>query len=96
MSRRRGRRDPYRCPSCGERAEEPQRTWTLVSPIPDKKGRITVTIMAAFRCPACGASWNAPIEKIKTGGDEGGEEREERRPGQVIEIDLSELRELEE
>jgi predicted molibdopterin-dependent oxidoreductase YjgC len=28
------------CPRCGTRVEEPVKTWTLVSPLPDKKGRI--------------------------------------------------------
>ncbi|MCE4611306.1 MAG: transposase [Desulfurococcales archaeon] len=94
--RRRGGRDPYTCPNCGTKVKEPERTWTLVSPMPDRLGRITMTIMAAFRCPSCGKRWNAAIQKMKVGGEESGEKgKREKREGQVIEIDLSELDDVE-
>ncbi|MEB3846904.1 MAG: chromatin protein Cren7, partial [Desulfurococcales archaeon] len=48
MPRRRKKRDPFVCPRCGTRVSEPVKTWTIVSPIPDKYGRITVTIMGSF------------------------------------------------
>ncbi len=86
------RKDPFVCPRCGTRVDEPVKTWTLVSPMPDKYGRITVTVMGSFTCPNCGKTWRATLKKIKTGGDEPGyEEPGEREPGQIIEIDLSEL-----
>ncbi len=93
----RARRDPTICPRCGTKVE-PKKTWQLVSPFPDSKGRITITIMASFECPNCGYKWRAAISKIKVGGDEmevGGkklvEERKEKREGPVFEIDIDEL-----
>lgn len=84
------KRDPFRCPECGSREKEPKTTWTIVSPLPDKYGRVTVTVMGRFECGECGKRWSSPIQKIKSGG-EGREEREPREPGVVIEIDLSDL-----
>ena len=91
------KKDPYVCPRCGTRVQEPAKTWTIVSPLPDKYGRITITIMASFVCPNCGYKWRAPIQKIKTGGEEGekGREKEEKpEPGTIIEIDLDDLDEI--
>ncbi len=99
MSRRRGgsrrKKDPYVCPSCGTRVEEPEKTWTLISPLPDKYGRITMTIMASFKCPSCGKSWNAAIHKEKVGGEEKPGAAGEKREGEVIVIDPSELDDVE-
>ena len=104
MPRRRQKRDPYVCPRCGTRTE-PKKTWQLVSPFPDSKGRITITIMGSFECPNCGYKWRAVISKIKVGGEEvevggkkleaktGGEE--EKREGPVFEIDIDDLDEEE-
>ncbi len=91
MPRRGG--SPFTCPQCGERASSPIRTWTLVSPIPDKYGRVTITVMGAFICESCGKTWSSPIEKIKS-GEERLEARGdgERREPEVIVIDLEELR----
>ena len=92
----RRKEDPFTCPKCGTRASDPAKTWTLVSPIPDRYGRVTVTIMGSFQCSNCGHTWKSVIKKFKTGGEEGGEGEEPRRePGQVIEIDLSELKDVE-
>ncbi len=91
------RKDPYVCPKCGTRVQEPVKTWTIVSPLPDKYGRITITIMASFVCPNCGYKWRAPIKKIKTGGEEGegrGKKEEKPEPGTIIEIDLDDLDEI--
>lgn len=46
----------------------PDKTWQLISPMPDKEGRVTLTIMGAFRCPECGASVRTAMKKIR--GDE--------------------------
>ena len=46
----------------------PVKTWNIISPMPDKEGRVTVTIMGSFRCAKCGASIRTSIQKIK--GDE--------------------------
>ncbi|MET1101237.1 MAG: chromatin protein Cren7 [Pyrodictiaceae archaeon] len=93
------RKDPHICPRCGTRVE-PIKTWQLVSPFPDSKGRITVTVMGSFVCPNCGYRWRAVISKIKVGGEEieleagSGksriESKEEERRGEVIEIDIDE------
>ncbi|MCK5343634.1 MAG: hypothetical protein KAR20_09525, partial [Candidatus Heimdallarchaeota archaeon] len=48
----------------------PLKTWQLVSPMPDKEGRVTLTIMGSFRCPECNASVRAALKKVK--GDEMG------------------------
>ncbi len=87
-------KDPFVCPRCGTRVSEPIKTWTLVSPIPDKKGRITITVMGLFKCPSCGYTWRAVLKKIKSDVGEP-EEEGEREPGEIIEIDLSELKDLE-
>lgn len=86
----RRREDPFTCPNCGARASNPIRTWTLVSPIPDKYGRVTVTVMGAFVCDSCGRTWSSPIQKIKSGG----EERRVEVSGEpeTIVIDIEELK----
>jgi len=60
------------CPKCGTiinpKETLPSKTWNLVSPMPDKEGRVTLTIMASFECPSCGKSLRAALQKIK--GDE--------------------------
>ncbi len=94
---RRKQGGPVTCPRCGAEVGEPVKTWQLVSPFPDKKGRITITIMGVYQCPRCGYRWRAVVSKLKVGG--GGvevgekriEEEEEERPAKVIEIDLDEL-----
>ena len=99
----RKRRDPHICPVCGTR-NEPVKTWQLVSPIPDSRGRITITVMGSFVCTNCGHKWRAVISKLKVGGSEveveaGGERRaikeigksqEQKREGEVFEIDIEE------
>lgn len=94
--------DPFICPRCGTRVE-PSKTWQLVSPLPDSKGRITITIMGSFVCPNCGYRWRAVISKIKAGGDEveletssgtkavmSEDKSGEKREGEVFEIDIDE------
>ena len=102
MPRRRSKRDPFVCPRCGTRVEEPVKTWQLVSPFPDSKGRITITVMGSFVCPNCGYRWRAVISKLKVGGESveieaGGSKQavaqtgsEEKREGAVFEIDIDE------
>ncbi len=99
---RRRKTDPYICPRCGTRAEL-VKTWQIVSPFPDSKGRITITIMGSFKCPNCGYRWRAVVSKLKVGGSEveiesgskkakklKTEEKDEEREGMVIEIDIDE------
>lgn len=66
------RKKKISCKKCGRvinpTEHPPSKTWQLVSPMPDKEGRVTLTIMGSFRCPDCNASVRAAIKKIK--GDE--------------------------
>ena len=72
MPPRKKRKKAIVCKKCGTTldpvATPPNKTWQLVSPMPDKQGRVTLTIMGSFRCPSCGASIKAAIKKVK--GDE--------------------------
>jgi len=108
MPKRKVNEDIYVCPSCGNKVKEPFKTWQLVSPLPDAKGRITITIMGSFVCDNCGNKWRGVVSKIKAGGSSveieskkgvkkiGEEEEEkERDRGEVIEIDISDLDEEE-
>jgi len=88
----RRREDPFTCPNCGARASSPIRTWTLVSPIPDRYGRVTITVMGAFVCESCGKTWSSPIQKIKSGGEERGREVEPETEPETIVIDVEELK----
>ncbi len=74
---------------------DPERTWTVVSPIPDSKGRVTVTVMGSFRCPN-GHTWKAVIRKFKSGGEEGEGEEVRPEPGEVITLDLSDIQSADE
>jgi len=88
------------CPSCG-RVCEPAKTWSLVSPLPDAEGRVTVTVMGLFTCPSCGTKWRGVVSKLKVGGagvevsGRGGRKLEtqqaQERQGEVIEIELEEI-----
>ncbi|HIQ03397.1 MAG TPA: chromatin protein Cren7 [Desulfurococcales archaeon] len=94
------------CPICGTVVEEPYKTWQLYSPLPDSKGRITITIMGMFQCHNCGHKWRGVVSKIKVGGEdveiEGKsisksetEKKPTRREGEIIEIDISNIDEEE-
>jgi len=103
------RRNPYQCPACGTIVEAPEKTWQLIAPLPDRQGRITITVMGSFKCPSCGRGWRAVISKLKVGESslelesakgrkvsvEGkqGESQEAKREGKVIELDVSEIEE---
>ena len=100
------RRDMYICPSCGYKVKEPEKTWQLIAPLPDSRGRITITVMGSFKCPECGRKWRGVISKIKAGAEgvevEGSkgkkslpasEQTKEERRGAVFEIDINELEE---
>lgn len=103
---RKGRsQEPNRCPSCGATDIKPERTWQLISPLPDARGRVTITIMGSYTCPSCGYKWRGVVSKIKAGGSDveiesGGKGKRldvgEENRGIVIEIDPEELEREEE
>ncbi|MGB9725823.1 MAG: chromatin protein Cren7 [Fervidicoccaceae archaeon] len=74
------------CPVCGTEVSSPDKTWNLVSPIPDDKGRITITVMGSFTCPNCGHKWKGVVSKLKVGGSEveveAGGERKSLKPAE--------------
>lgn len=83
-----------KCPKCGSLDVEVAKTWNLVSPLPDRAGRITVTVMGVFKCKNCGHSWKGTVSKIKVGGGveiEGKQEILEERPPKEIVLDLDEI-----
>ena len=69
MSRERAA-GPKKCPECGAEVSEPYKTWQLVAPFPDKKMRITITVMGMYKCPKCGKKFRAVVSKLKVGPDE--------------------------
>jgi DNA-directed RNA polymerase subunit RPC12/RpoP len=98
------RREPDICPRCGARAGKPVKTWQLVSPLPDSKGRITITVMGIYECPKCGYRWRGVLSKVKAGGGsvevEAGEkksvvEEEAEERAEVIELSLDDILEEE-
>ncbi|MHA2243726.1 MAG: chromatin protein Cren7 [Candidatus Hodarchaeales archaeon] len=69
---RKKRKKEISCKKCGHVIDPvetpPEKTWQLVSPMPDKEGRVTLTVMGSFHCPMCNASVRASLKKIR--GDE--------------------------
>lgn len=88
-----------KCPKCGSSNVDVERTWQLTSPLPDSKGRITITVMGVLKCRNCGYRWKGVVSKLKVGGEEveiEGSKRKiedhgEPRPPKEIVIDLDEL-----
>jgi len=98
------KKSSYQCPKCSTVVTSPVKTWQLTAPIPDSKGRITITVMGVFECPSCGYKWRAVVSKIKVGSE--GVEMEDRkgrgvkltgaeeskpREGTVIELSIDEI-----
>ncbi len=107
MPRKKETKKKLVCPKCGSTDIEVLKTWQLVSPFPDRKGRITITVMGVVQCRRCGYKWRTVISKIKVGGSEvelegaGGkkklvEEEEEPRRVKEIVLDLEDILEEEE
>ena len=69
---RKKRKKKISCKKCGQIIDPvetpPKKTWQLISPMPDKEGRVTLTIMGSFSCPSCNSSVRASLKKIR--GDE--------------------------
>ncbi len=71
---------PVKCKKCGYTfmpADVPtKKQWTLVSPMPDKDGNVTITIMATWDCPKCGKNITGSMGKTK--GDFQGKSKKEQ------------------
>ena len=69
------------CGNCGQTINPtetpPSSTWTLTSPLPDKQGRITLTVMGSFTCPRCGKNVRTAMKKIKSDEEGGGKSKKE-------------------
>ena len=69
------------CKNCGQEINPvetpPNSTWTLTSPLPDKEGRITLTVMGSFTCPRCGKNVKTSMKKIKSDDESGGKSKKE-------------------
>jgi len=50
--------------------------WNMVSPMPDKDGNVTITIMATWNCPKCGKSITGAFAKTK--GEMDGESKKDK------------------
>lgn len=95
-----------KCPRCGADVN-PEKTWQVISPLPDAYGRITITVLGSFKCSSCGYSWRGRVSAIKVGPEgevtfgEGKKSRRrdevprEKREGKVIEVDISDILEEE-
>ncbi len=96
------RKKENKCPVCGSTDIEIIKTWQLVSPFPDRRGRITITVMGVMKCRNCGHQWRGVVSKLKVGGSsvaigdkELKEEKEERRVKEIV-LDLDEIDEEDE
>lgn len=77
-----GRKKKVSCKKCGfgetvSDFGDPGKTWNLVSPMPDKNGNVTLTVMGSFRCPKCDKSLITSIKKIKGDQFGGGKSKKE-------------------
>lgn len=93
------RKKKLACSRCGSENVEVVKTWQLVAPLPDKYGRITITVMGVVQCKQCGYKWRGVVSKLKVGGSgveiEGtgkklGSKEEERRVKEIV-LDLDDL-----
>ena len=88
-----------KCKKCGNTSFEglkPLKTWQMYSPLPDKDGNLTITVMGSFTCPNCGKNVRGAIKAIKTDQTEGGtyakrEKLLEALVSATDKIDLTEL-----
>ncbi len=74
-------KDKLRCTQCAFKINPvetpPNKTWNMISPLPDKMGRVTLTIMGSFTCPKCGKSLRIAMQKIKSDSDPTGVSRKQ-------------------
>ena len=76
-----GVKNAYRCNSCGylinPKETPPNKTWNMISPMPDKMGRVTLTIMGSFTCPKCSKNVKIAMQKIKSADDVDGKSKKD-------------------
>ena len=73
-----------KCKKCGnsfeigsdEDKETRGKEWTMVAPMPDKDGNVTITLMAVWKCSKCTKTIRGSAGKTK--GDLGGKSRTEQ------------------
>ena len=74
-------KDKLRCTQCAYKINPvetpPNKTWNMISPLPDKMGRVTLTIMGSFTCPKCGKSLRIAMQKIKSDSEPTGVSRKQ-------------------
>lgn len=88
-----------KCPKCGSTDIKVVKTWNIISPLPDKLGRVTVTVMGVLKCNSCGYSWRSTVSKLKVGTGIEAEsargrlvvEEEEKTPPKEIVLDLEDI-----
>lgn len=75
MPRKRKSAELIICKKCGyswnPKKIKPEKTWHMVSPIPDKEGRITVTVLGIWICPNCKNKVRGVVSKMKIGSNLG-------------------------
>ncbi len=73
------RKKKNKCSKCGNTdLGAPYKTWNLFSPIPDKHGNITITVMGMYNC-GCGNKVRGVVTKMKTDAKKAEEEGLSRR-----------------
>ncbi len=88
-----------KCKNCGNTSFEgvkPSKTWQMYSPMPDRDGNITITIMGSLTCPSCGKNVRGALKTIKTDQTEGGTYKKREKLLEALvsatgEIDLTKL-----
>ena len=77
----RGPKEKFKCSSCGfvinPKEHPPNKTWNMISPLPDKQGRVTLTIMGSFTCPRCSKNLKVSLQKIKSDDEFSGKSKKD-------------------
>jgi len=60
----------------GSEHDKRKKEWTMVAPMPDKDGNVTITFMATWDCPNCGK--NITGSSGKTKGEFGGKPKKDQ------------------
>ena len=60
----------------GSADDKRKKEWSMVAPMPDKDGNVTITMMATWDCPNCGKNITGSAGKTK--GEFSGKSRKEK------------------